>query len=60
MKFPLLGIMFLIFMTLKLIGVITWSWVWVSAPIWIPIVIGILVIFALFSLKMFCNYLDKK
>jgi nitrate/nitrite transporter NarK len=30
----LLGAMFLIFMTLKLCGVIDWSWWWVTAPLW--------------------------
>jgi len=34
MKFPMLGIMFLIFMTLKLTGTIAWSWWWVTAPLW--------------------------
>lgn len=29
-----LGLMFLIFMTLKLTGVIDWSWWWVTAPLW--------------------------
>lgn len=29
--FTLLG---LIFITLKLCGVITWSWWWVTAPLW--------------------------
>lgn len=28
------GLMFLIFMTLKLTGYITWSWWWVTAPLW--------------------------
>lgn len=28
----------LIFITLKLIGVIEWSWLWVLSPIWIPII----------------------
>ena len=26
------------FIVLKLMGYITWSWVWVLAPIWIPLV----------------------
>mgnify|MGYP006300866841 CR=1 FL=1 len=39
------GFMFLIFLTLKLTGNITWSWWWVTAPLWIPI--SVLVIFAL-------------
>lgn len=33
-SFPILGIMFLIFMTLKLTHVIDWSWWWVTAPLW--------------------------
>ena len=37
-----LGILTLIFITLKLLGKITWSWWWVLAPIWIPFVIGII------------------
>lgn len=33
---PILGLLGLIFITLKLTGVIAWSWVWVLAPFWIP------------------------
>jgi hypothetical protein len=41
--FPLL---FLIFLTLKLCGVITWSWWWVTAPLWGPIaLIAVLFVF---------------
>jgi hypothetical protein len=31
-------ILFLIFMTLKLTGDIDWSWWWITAPLWIPLV----------------------
>ena len=31
-----LGVLFLILMTLKLTHVIDWSWLWVTAPLWIP------------------------
>lgn len=34
-----LGILTLIFITLKLTGFIAWSWLWVLAPLWIPFVI---------------------
>lgn len=30
------GLLAIVFITLKLIGVITWSWWWVLAPLWIP------------------------
>lgn len=36
-SFPLLGILGLIFVTLKLTGHITWSWWWVLAPFWAPL-----------------------
>lgn len=38
------GAMFLIFLTLKLTGVIDWSWWWVTAPLWIAFLLGLLVI----------------
>lgn len=40
----LTGFMFLIFLVLKLMGVISWSWWWVTAPLWIPAIIVLLVI----------------
>ena len=41
---PILGLLGLIFITLKLTGVITWSWVWVLAPFWIPFVLLIVIL----------------
>lgn len=32
------GLLTIAFIVLKLTNLITWSWVWVLAPIWIPIV----------------------
>ena len=41
---PPLFLLFLVFLTLKLLGAITWSWWWVTAPLWaVPAVV--LVIF---------------
>lgn len=31
----------IIFVVLKLIGVITWSWLWVLSPLWIAFLIGL-------------------
>lgn len=41
-----LNLLFLVFLVLKLTNVITWSWWWVTAPLWMPIavVIGCLVV----------------
>ena len=37
------GLLALIFITLKLTDYIDWSWWWVLAPIWIPLVLFLLV-----------------
>jgi len=39
------GVMFLIFMTLKLCDVITWSWWWVTAPLWGPLLFALSIFF---------------
>lgn len=39
-KFYLLGgIPFYILLTLKLTGVVAWSWWWITLPIWLPIIL---------------------
>lgn len=40
-------LLFLLFLGLKLGGIIAWSWLWVTAPLWIPIAIAILIIIAI-------------
>jgi hypothetical protein len=37
LKFP--QILTLIFITLKLLGKIAWSWWWVLSPMWLPVVV---------------------
>lgn len=46
------GLLTILFITLKLTGVIDWSWWWVLSPIWIRIliVIGVLLITLLIAL----------
>jgi len=45
----LTGVLFVIFLVLKLTGNIDWSWWWVTAPIWIPISIAFVFTIALWS-----------
>ena len=54
-NFPILGILGLIFITLKLTGYITWSWLWVLSPFWIPLGILILIAIIVFIVAMFSN-----
>ena len=44
------GLLFLVFLTLKLTNVINWSWWWVTSPLWIPI--AILIGIALFGIAI--------
>lgn len=45
-------ILFIVFLILKLTHVISWSWWWVCAPLWVPLVVafalGVLVSIVLF------------
>ena len=43
------GLLTIAFIVLKLVGVITWSWVWVLSPLWISAVITIAFIVAIFG-----------
>lgn len=47
--------LFLVFLVLKLTGVITWSWVWVTAPLWISFAIGLLIAVPLIILGIWVN-----
>ena len=38
----------ILFIALKLTGVISWSWVWVLAPTWIGLIISLIVILIMF------------
>ena len=50
-----LGLLALLFIGLKLTGYITWSWIWVLAPLWIPISTA-LGVFLCYSVTMFIFY----
>jgi len=43
----LLGWLTIVFIVLKLLGHISWSWWWVLAPIWIPVAICVLILIVL-------------
>ena len=41
-----LGLLTIVFIAAKLVGAITWSWLWVLAPLWIPYALVILIVAA--------------
>ncbi|WWQ13127.1 hypothetical protein MM5_104 [Morganella phage vB_Mm5] len=54
----LLGLVFIVFLVLKLTGYIAWSWWWVTAPLWMPLAI-VIAIFAIIAMIAVCIP-DKK
>lgn len=49
-----LSILLVAFIVLKLCGVITWSWLWVLAPLWMPIAL-VLVILLIVGVMVYAN-----
>lgn len=41
------GLLTIVFITLRLVGVIDWAWIWVLAPLWCPPVLSAVGIFLL-------------
>ena len=42
------GLLTIVFIVLKLLKVISWSWLWVLAPLWIPV--AILIVFFIIAM----------
>ena len=38
------GLLTIVFIVLKLCGVISWSWIWVLSPLWISFSLGVIII----------------
>lgn len=45
------GALLILFIALKLCGVIHWSWLWVLAPLWIPLAVVIIGVILLLLLR---------
>lgn len=53
MKISVPWAVFLILMTLKLTGYIDWSWWWVSAVLWVPLVIAAMILVIVAVARLF-------
>lgn len=42
-RISLEDILFVVFLVLKLTNVIAWSWWWVTAPLWIPLTLSLVI-----------------
>jgi len=50
-----IGLLTILFITLKLIGEVSWSWWWVLSPIWISIGVVVLIILIVIILALIFN-----
>ncbi len=50
------GALLVIFIALKLIGIIDWPWIWVLCPLWIPLAI----VFAIFVVVLLVSIIIGK
>jgi len=52
MKLGFCSLLFVVFLTLKLLGVINWSWWWITAPLWGGFAIFLLVLLVVFIIAL--------
>lgn len=53
----LASVLTIVFIVLKLVGVINWKWIWVLAPLWIDLILTVLVII---GVAIYMVYEDTK
>ncbi len=52
-------VLLIVFVVLKLTGLITWSWLWVLSPFWIPILIIVAIcLFVIIGVGILYNILE--
>lgn len=55
MNIGICGVLAIVFIVLKLVGVIAWSWLWVLAPMWLPLAI----VLVLWAIALFAAIMAK-
>lgn len=54
-SFPIVPILGILFIGLKLAGIINWSWLWVLSPFWIPVALVTIILAVGFIFYMLTN-----
>ena len=49
------GLLTIVFIVLKLLGVITWSWWWVLSPLWISVALVIVLVAVIALIAALCD-----
>lgn len=47
-----LGLLTIAFILLKLLNEISWSWIWVLSPIWIPVIFYLIISIIMIMIKL--------
>lgn len=56
----LASVLTIVFVVLKLVGVIDWKWIWVLCPLWIDLILTVLVIIGVVAYYAYDEYKDAK
>lgn len=54
------GLLTIVFIALKLIGVITWSWLWVLSPLWVGFLLWVVIFVSVIGTLAWKDYKWKK
>lgn len=49
------GLLAIVFIALKLVGILDWSWWWVLSPIWIGAIVGVTVCVAVIAFTAYAG-----
>lgn len=52
------GALAILFIALKLMGHITWSWLWVLSPLWIPWGIALVIVLAIIGVVLVVKLIE--
>lgn len=54
------GLLTIVFIALKLMGHIAWSWWWVLSPLWIPFGLVVLILVVVFVIYLIVEHNERK
>jgi len=54
-----LGLLAIVFITLKLLGVIQWSWFWVLSPLWGGCLLSVVIVIIAVALVILAEFIRK-
>lgn len=53
------GLLTIAFIVLKLIGFIDWSWLWILAPIWMPVAFYLILFLVILIIVLIYRFFNK-